>query len=252
MLRDPAGGEGGGAVCNGLETRGTWSLQKSSLHINCLELLAAIYAMKAFTKTLSNAHVLIQTNSTSAIAYKNKMGRGDKQGVLDQHRLTLPLRVVPGQEINPSRGGTHSRSSECRNRCRHLGKVRFSRWKLDSEVFKVLNKSYGPFTIDIFANGNNSQLGRFYSYLPDPLAEQFDTLVQPWREENVYTFPPFNLICVWGRQASKLQLCLLFAQCGQCSLGIPTFFGCWQTTQYCFQPTATYCWTHWGTDIQWS
>ena len=67
-------------------------------------------------------------------------------------------------------------------------------WKLDSKVFKVLNQSFGPFTVDLFANRNNAQLERFYSYLPDPLAEQFDALVQPWREENAYAFPPFNLI----------------------------------------------------------
>ncbi|PFX12724.1 hypothetical protein AWC38_SpisGene23265 [Stylophora pistillata] len=40
---------------------------------------------------------------------------------------------------------------------------------------------------------SNAQLERFYSYLPDPLAEQFDALVQPWREENAYAFPPFQL-----------------------------------------------------------
>ena len=67
-------------------------------------------------------------------------------------------------------------------------------WKLDSKVFKVLNQSFGPFTVDLFANRNNAQLERFYSYVPDPLAEQFDALVQPWREGNAYAFNPFNLI----------------------------------------------------------
>jgi len=52
---------------------GTWSLHESSLHINCSELHAATYAIKAFTKSLNNAHVLIQTDNTSAIAYLNKM-----------------------------------------------------------------------------------------------------------------------------------------------------------------------------------
>jgi len=61
-------------------------------------------------------------------------------------------------------------------------------------VYKLLNQSFGPFTVDLFTNRNNAQLERFYSYLPDPLAEQFDALVQPWREENVHAFPPFNLI----------------------------------------------------------
>ena len=61
-------------------------------------------------------------------------------------------------------------------------------------MFQVLNQSFGPFRIDLFANRNNAQLERLYSYLPDPLAEQFDALVQPWREENAYASSPFNLI----------------------------------------------------------
>ena len=75
-------------------------------------------------------------------------------------------------------------------------------WKLDSGVFKVLNHSLGPFTVDLFANRNNTQLERFYSYLPDPLAEQLDALAQPWREENAYAFPLFNLISKCLRKIS--------------------------------------------------
>ena len=74
LIQSDASGSGWRAVCNRIETRGTWSLHESSLHINCLELLAATYVIKAFTKYLSNAHVLIQIDNTSAIAYLNKMG----------------------------------------------------------------------------------------------------------------------------------------------------------------------------------
>ena len=57
-------------------------------------------------------------------------------------------------------------------------------------------------TVDLFANRNNTQLERFYSYLPDPLAEQLDALAQPWREENAYAFPLFNLISKCLRKIS--------------------------------------------------
>ena len=198
-----------GAVCNGLETRGTWSLQESALHINCLELLAATYAIKAFTKTLSNAHDLIQIDNTSAIAYINKMG-GAKQGVLDQHARTLwewslARKITLRAEHIPGRLNVIA-DAESR------AKPDAADWKLDSEVFQVLNQRHGPFTIDLFANRNNSQLERFYSYLPDPLAEQFDALVQPWREENAYAFPPFNLISKCLRKTS-LEVATLLIIC---------------------------------------
>ena len=34
-------------------------------------------------------------------------------------------------------------------------------WKLDSEVFKVINHSFGPLTVDLLTNRNNTQLERF-------------------------------------------------------------------------------------------
>jgi len=85
-------------------------------------------------------------------------------------------------------------------------------WKLNSEVFKVLNHSFSPFTEDLFVNRINTQLERFYRYLPDPLAEQYDALVQPWREENAYPFPPFNLISKCLRKIS-LQGATLWIIC---------------------------------------
>lgn len=199
LIQSDASGSGWGAVYNRIETRGTWSLHESSLHINCLGLLAATYAIKAFTKSLSNAHVLIQMDNTSAIAYVNKMG-GTKQGVLDKHarslsewclarKITLRAEHIPGR-LNVIADAESQAKPDAAD------------WKLDSEVFKVLNHSFSPFTVDLFANRNNTQLERFYSYLPDPLAEQYDALVQPWREENAYAFPPFNLISKCLRKIS--------------------------------------------------
>ena len=41
-----------------------------------------------------------------------------------------------------------------------------------------------------------AQLERFYSYLPDSLAEQLDAIVQSWNKENANALRPFqcNLI----------------------------------------------------------
>jgi len=191
VIQSDASGSGWGAVSQGIRTRGSWSLEESTLHINCLELLAATYAIKAFTKSLVNIHVLIQMDNTSAIAYINKMG-GAKKGVLDSHarmlwdwclarRITLRAEHLPGL-LNVT-ADAESRA-----------KPDPADWKLDQRLFRVLNQSFGPFTIDLFANRNNAQISRFYSYLPDPEAEQYDALVQPWEGEEAYAFPPFNLI----------------------------------------------------------
>jgi len=133
LIQSDASGLGWGAVCNRIETRGTWSLHESSLHKNCLELLAATYVIKAFTKSLNNAHVLIQMDNTSAIAYLNKMGEA-KQGMLDKHAhtlwewclskiITLRAEHIPGQ-MNVIA------DAECQ------AKPDAEDWKLDSEVLK--------------------------------------------------------------------------------------------------------------------
>jgi len=78
VIQSDAFNTGWGAVSNGVDTRRTWTRQETSLHIDCKELLAASFAGKAFTKTLQNAHVLIEMDNTTTIAYINKIGPGVK------------------------------------------------------------------------------------------------------------------------------------------------------------------------------
>jgi hypothetical protein len=76
-------------------------------------------------------------------------------------------------------------------------------WKQDPEVFQMLDQVCGPFTVDLFAHKNNAQLTKFFSYLPEPEAEQIDALTQPWGDEWGYAFPPFNLILKCLRKISS-------------------------------------------------
>ena len=48
---------GWGAVCKGVQTRSLWSQVERRNHINYLELLAATFAVKAFTKDKENIQV---------------------------------------------------------------------------------------------------------------------------------------------------------------------------------------------------
>ena len=146
---------------------------------------------------------------------------GAKQGVLDKHarslwewclarKITLRAEHIPGR-LNVI-ADAESRA-----------KPDAADWKLDSVVFKVLNLSFGPFTVDLFANRSNTQLERFYSYLPDPLAEQYDALVQPWRDENAYAFPSFNLISKCLRKIS-LEGATLLITCPVWPTSFPGLF----------------------------
>ena len=67
---------GWGATCNGKTTGGRWSVAEASLHINCLELKAAILALQSFLRPLSQPprHILLEMDNTAAVAYVNRRG----------------------------------------------------------------------------------------------------------------------------------------------------------------------------------
>ena len=63
-------------------------------------------------------------------------------------------------------------------------------------------KIFGQCEIDLFAARHNTQLRRFFSLRPDPKAEAFNALAQPWKQMVPYAFPPFILI---GRTLQKMR-----------------------------------------------
>ena len=75
--------QGWGATCNGNRTRGPWSPSEQSLHINCLELLAATLAVQTFAKEKSGILILLQLDNSTVVAYINRRGGGQHhQGCL--------------------------------------------------------------------------------------------------------------------------------------------------------------------------
>ena len=65
---------GWGATCNQVTSRGPWSPEEKSKHINELELLAAFNAFKSFISKLSSVTVRIYVDNVTAVAYVNHFG----------------------------------------------------------------------------------------------------------------------------------------------------------------------------------
>ena len=66
--------KGWGAVCQGVHTRGLWIPEESLLHINALELKAALFALRAFSNNRRKIHVHLRMDNRTAVAYLLKMG----------------------------------------------------------------------------------------------------------------------------------------------------------------------------------
>ena len=62
-------------------TRGPWSGQDRSRHINELELLTALYALKSFTSQASQISVRLMLDNSTAVHYVNKSGGSRSEGL---------------------------------------------------------------------------------------------------------------------------------------------------------------------------
>ena len=126
-------------MSNGVHTRGTWTSEESNLHINYKGLLAASFAVKAFTNELQNVHVLIQIDNTTTIVYINKMW-GAKRCLL----------------ANPSEGRTHSQSPQYNCRQGVPRQTGFFRLAPEPTILSDTNVGFGSMYGRPFCKQNQS------------------------------------------------------------------------------------------------
>ena len=67
--------------------------------------------------------------------------------------------------------------------------------KLHGPFFKYLDRLWGPFTIDRFADQSNNKLTRFNLNFLCPNTEGVDAFCVPWDKENNYLVPPITAVC---------------------------------------------------------
>ena len=65
---------GWGAVMYNMSTGGAWLPSEMALHINEKEMIAIFYALHSYTIDLTNLHVRVLTDNTTAVAVINNMG----------------------------------------------------------------------------------------------------------------------------------------------------------------------------------
>ena len=70
-----------------------------------------------------------------------------------------------------------------------------SEWRLSAPAFALVEREFGPHTVDLFASRRSTQLPRFFSRWLDPESAATDAMQRPWRQEgNCYAHPPIALI----------------------------------------------------------
>ena len=175
----------------GKEAFGVWSETEKGIHINILEFTAVWFAFKCFFRNTYNCNILINSDSSTVVAYINKQGGTASQKVCDlalvlweyciDRNIKIQANHLPG--IKNTRADKLSR----------MGKSDHS-YSLSQEFFneKVSKMSF-PLSIDCFASRLNYKIENFVSHYYDPLSSWVDAFSISW-VDNVYLFPPLPII----------------------------------------------------------
>ena len=177
---------------------GLWSETETKLQINCLELKAAELGVRSFVKNKESIHVHLKMDNITALTHINKMG-GTKSQLLTQMtkslwEFCLTKKIHLTAEYLP---GNKNKIADALSRQYEDS----SNWKLDPQLFTVLNNQWGPLETDLFADRLNAQTTRYFSWKQDPLAAGTDAFLWQWNER-CYAFPPF---CLIGRCLMKVR-----------------------------------------------
>lgn len=144
-------------------------------HINELELKAVLQALRAFQPMLLNCSVLLHCDNVTTVVYINRLG--GRSAVLnkttckilkwcEQHHTQLSAQHLLG--LNNGRANRLSRLY-----LQH-------EWWLANHIFHLLNRCWGPHTIDCTATALNACLPRFNSHFHKPGLEAVNCLMQDW------------------------------------------------------------------------
>ena len=73
LIKTDASRTGGGA-CDGRRTRGSWTAKEAMLHINCLELKEALFALQSLCMGYKHTHIRLLSDICTTVACINKFG----------------------------------------------------------------------------------------------------------------------------------------------------------------------------------
>jgi hypothetical protein len=184
---------GWGAVLNDHhEARGFWDPTDLKQHITWKELKAVRLAVLSFLPHLRGRRVLLHEDNQSVIGVLTNLTSRSPALMNELRKLWFLL------DINDVQLRTRYIRSAANIWADGLSReTDNSDWQLNPRVFRLLDASWGPHSIDRFATQSNAQLARYNSRWLDPTTEAVDSLRLPdaaWRAENNWCNPPWDLL----------------------------------------------------------
>ncbi|XP_057195734.1 uncharacterized protein LOC130557741 [Triplophysa rosa] len=182
--------QGWGAVCNGHAVSGQWTGPRLHWHINCLELLAVLLALRRLQPLLQDMHVLVRSDSTAALAYINRQG-----GIRSRQLTRLSRRLLLwSQQVISSLRATHIPGvlNQTADALSHQSTPR-GEWRLHPRAVRLIWEQFGQAQVDLFASPDSTHCLLWYSLNEAPLGMDALAHSWPWYKRK-YAFPPVSLI----------------------------------------------------------
>ena len=172
------------------EARGFWLPSEEGMSSNARELSGVKLTIQAGLEHFRNRVVLVETDNKVTQAYINHLGGRSiflNSIARDLWSMCYRAHILLVAVHRP--GKVNVRAD------------RLSRWKhdhtdirLSKAAFEIVDRRYGPHSVDLFATRDNRLLPRYVSWHPDPSAVAVDAFLFPLKGENPYCFPPVTCI----------------------------------------------------------
>ena len=173
---------------SGERTGFRFSQRDVQLPINSKELLAIYYGILSFKEKIAGHHILIKTDSTTALADMKKM-----RSMCSVFRNDLVQKVYSVlTEIDTQVSLTFVNgflNSEADEKSRVFTSIT-SEWSLPQDIFNNLLEMAPDMSIDLFASHLNAKLPRFCSWTPTPGCCHCDAFTYDWDLFVPFCFPP--------------------------------------------------------------
>lgn len=167
-------------------------------HINYKEMLAVKYFLESCPVDLRGKTVDLGIDNMTTLWYLKKWGgRKLKLAKLAETiwEVTHPTNMNHVNLISHHCPGVQNRiaDEESRKKPSH-GLQLFSDMALCKEQFDLLDRRWGPHSVDLFATHQDRRLRRYVSWSPQPGALWTDAMAKSWVGENGWANPPFSLL----------------------------------------------------------
>ena len=175
-----------------LTNSGLWTPQEQQIHINVFEMKALYVSLLTWTNLLQGNHLTFMSDNTTVLWYLHRQGGTKSLHMLQETFQVLHLCLLKGIHLHPIYIATHLNTlTDALSRTSPVK----SEWSLNPVIFQKIYARFPLLQVGLFAIRYNTQLKKFVSPFPDPLAVGTDALAISWSQwSHLYAFPPLPIL----------------------------------------------------------